>query len=100
MTVIVNDTETILHLDGEQGVSAAAELRARLLESLTLGKGIVIQLGPEVAIDVTTLQLFYAAQREAARRGLTFTLSEGIPEMAAAVFAQCGAAALTPSGRD
>jgi anti-anti-sigma regulatory factor len=67
-------------VEGEINIASAAELKKLLLEALASGKDLRLDLGGATEVDVTTLQLFWAAEREARRLGVGFTLLGCVPE--------------------
>ena len=68
MTVENDETRWILRLEGDCGLAAAAELKALLLEGLASGKSLEVDFRAAEEIDVTVLQLLWAARREAERK--------------------------------
>lgn len=77
MSIAANQTSdfTLLQLDGVIDIGCAAELKTLLQGALDSGRGIRLSLGPIGDLDVTALQLLWAAQREARRAGLQFQIS-------------------------
>ena len=71
MPVTVDRLEThwLIRLEGELTLTSAAELKQLLLEWLASGKGLQLDLEHASEIDITLLQLLWAAGREAARTG-------------------------------
>ena len=67
MTVEDNETGWILRLDGACALAAAAELKALLVEGLASGKSMQVDLEAAGEIDITVLQLLWAAGRAAER---------------------------------
>ena len=67
------ETQCLIRLDGDCGVTSAAELKELLLEGLACGKDLRLDLEGATEIDVTTLQLLWAAGREATRTGFQFS---------------------------
>ena len=74
VTLEQQDSHSLLRLEGDLTVTSAAELRNALLESLALGKNLQLDLESAGAIDVTLIQLLWAAGRSAARAGLGFAV--------------------------
>lgn len=68
---------SVVRLDGDADIAAAAELKASLLAALEAGKGIRVSMTSATAFDVTVFQLLWAAKQEAARRGLEFLVTGG-----------------------
>ena|SRR5208283_4369809 len=68
MKVENNETRWILRLEADCGLSSAAELKALLLEGLASGKSMEVDLGAAAEIDITVLQLLWAARHAAERQ--------------------------------
>ena len=73
------ENSTVL-LSGDVGIGAARELRGALIEALTSGRGLRIDLSGVTSLDVTTLQLLWAAERAAAKDGTKLLLNRPIPK--------------------
>lgn len=69
VTVDRDQTRWVLRLRGEIGLARAAELRQALMECAATGRDFEVDLEQAEAIDLTVLQLLWAAVREAAQRG-------------------------------
>lgn len=68
-SVVQDDARFLIRLEGEIGVSDAAELKNLLLEGLASGRKVHLDLEQAKEIDVTFMQLWQAALREAGRAG-------------------------------
>ena len=62
-------SQSLIRLEGELTVTSAAELKDRLLDGLTSGNDLLLDLERAEEIDITLLQLLWAAGREADRAG-------------------------------
>ncbi len=71
LTVDRNATRWLIRLEGEVNITSAAELKGLLLEGLAAPE-LELDLERATEIDVTVLQLLWAAGREAARAGSGF----------------------------
>lgn len=60
-------------------IASAVELKAVLLEALALRKKVLIDLGRTKELDITALQLLWAAEREARLSGNGFALATPMP---------------------
>ena len=67
-------------LEGVIDIASAAELKALLLQSLASGSEVRVLLQSATDLDVTAVQLLWAAGREAKNAGSVFTLVEPFPE--------------------
>ena len=61
--------QSLIRLEGEFSVTSAAELKDLLLEGLASGKHLLLDLEHAEEIDITSMQLLWAAGREADRAG-------------------------------
>lgn len=88
LTVHRNETQWLLHFEGDFNMTLAAELKGVLLEGLASGKELRLDLERAGEIDITLLQLLWAAEREAVRAG--FRLESRVSEMAAGLARDAG----------
>lgn len=63
----------MIRLDGDFGMGSAEELKGLLMEGLASGKDLRLDLEEAGDLDITFLQLMWAAGREAVRTGTGFT---------------------------
>jgi anti-anti-sigma factor len=77
MSVILEqgDGLCVIRLEGEIGISSAAELKVILLQALASGKKVRVDLKTTTEIDITALQLLLASEREARGSGCEFVLA-------------------------
>jgi anti-anti-sigma regulatory factor len=66
-----HESRWVISLEGEISVTSAAELKTLLLEWLAAGKDLELDLERAEELDITILQLLWAAAREATRTGVT-----------------------------
>jgi ABC-type transporter Mla MlaB component len=66
-------------LQGEIAISSATELKSKLGKALEEDKDIVVTLADVTALDITAIQLLWAAVRQAKMTGRRFTFDEPIP---------------------
>ena len=64
----------IIRLEGGISIAAAAEIKAILLQALASGTEIRLDLERATELGITTLQLLWAAEHQARRSGMEFTL--------------------------
>jgi anti-anti-sigma regulatory factor len=84
LTVDRDETRWLIRLDGEFNVTSAAELKKLLLEGLASGKELRLDLEGASEIDVTVLQLLWAAGRASAG------VVSGVSEAAAIIARDAG----------
>lgn len=73
-----NDTTCILRLDGDCTLTSAAELKSALIQALTGNKALCVDCNGAGEVDITALQLLWAAE-QAARSGERSLVSR-VPE--------------------
>ena len=81
---------SLIHFEGDVSISSAAEFKLVLLRALARGKAIHIDLACVTEIDITALQLLWAAEREAKGAGIGFSLVGQWPEDVATALAAAG----------
>lgn len=70
----------MIRLEGEIGIADAARLKEVLLEALRPGAGARIALETASSLDVTAVQLLWAAERAAQAAGVPLALEGTVPE--------------------
>jgi anti-anti-sigma regulatory factor len=70
VTLQRQESTWLIRLEGRVTLTSAAELKEVLLEWLSAGKNLELDLEPAEEIDITIMQLLWAAGREAARTGV------------------------------
>jgi anti-anti-sigma factor len=73
-------TGCVLKLEGEIDVSCSAELKRGLIEAISSGKEVQLDLAQASDLDVTAIQLLWAARREAEKTGVSFVVAGDVPE--------------------
>ena len=80
----MSEAEMVLALDGNLTVDRAAKFRNELLTQLSRCDAVTLDLTGAERLDLSFIQIFYAAEVEAARLGkevrFTGTLSEAVRE--------------------
>ena len=66
MTVESNDTQCVLRLEGDGTMASAAELKTALLQALQTSQDVSVEFSCVPEIDITIVQLLWAAERAAA----------------------------------
>ncbi|MGA7108642.1 MAG: STAS domain-containing protein [Terracidiphilus sp.] len=70
----------LLRLEGSVDIALAAELKSALMQALHSGGEIRIDAAAATYFDVATMQLLWAAEREAKHRGVTYGCREEFPQ--------------------
>jgi anti-sigma B factor antagonist len=79
VTMERHDDFALIRLEGECTVTSAAELNRLLVEGLAIGGDLRLDLQRAEEIDVTVLQLLWAAGREAERAGASIAVRMSEP---------------------
>jgi anti-anti-sigma factor len=85
-----NDAGNLVALRGAIDIACAAELKALLLEALSMGNEVRISLDGATYLDATAFQLLWAAEQQAQRSGVPFRLEGQVPEPVSTAFACAG----------
>jgi anti-anti-sigma regulatory factor len=70
----------VLLLEEEIDIRCAAELKQGLVDALAAGTGLQIDFARATQVDITAIQLLWAAQREAERKGVALAAAGPVPE--------------------
>jgi anti-anti-sigma regulatory factor len=84
------DSGSLVRLEGSVDIACAAELKELFVEALGLGRELAVSLEATSHLDVTAVQLLWAADREARSHGFRLTLSGTCPESLRESLAQVG----------
>ena len=82
------ETDLLIKLEGAVNLASAEELKSLLLEGLVSGRHVHLDLERAEEIDVTVLQLLWAAGREADCKGARMVIR--VSEAAAAAAREVG----------
>jgi anti-anti-sigma regulatory factor len=82
LPIILEHSEraNLIHLQGAIDISLAAELKTTLLEALSSRKPLRVALSADADLDVTAIQLLWAAEREAKATDAGFMLDGCVPD--------------------
>lgn len=93
---------SVIHLEGAIDIALASELKKLLLQAFASGRKVHVTLDGATDLDVTAVQLLWAARREAKVSGVEFALTGHAPEPVTSALSQAGfigAAAIVESSR-
>ena len=85
-----NEGQCLIRLEGEVDISSAAELKKLLLEALASGRELRVDLERTTDLDVTAVQLLWAAERKAGGSGVGLRLLGHVPEQVAVALSDAG----------
>ncbi len=88
-TIDLSDGSTTVRLEGEVGISGAQELKGSLMEALASRCEVRIDLSEATGLDITAIQLIWAAERAAKDAGLVFSIGP-LPETIALSIVDAG----------
>lgn len=80
----------VIRLEGDIDIASAAQLKEVLLEALAQRGEARISLETATGIDVTAVQLLWAAEREAKASGVVLALKGPVPEPLRATLREAG----------
>ena len=81
MTLVQNEGWCLLRLEGEINIESAVELKRLLLEGLSGGQELRLDLERASGLDVTAWQLLWAGERAARTSGRGFAVQGQVPEV-------------------
>ena len=92
MGIVLEQQEesSVIRLEGTIDIALAAELKATLLKALKTSKNVDVALDADADVDVTAIQLLWAAERESGASGVEFKRSGQLPEMVVASLKDAG----------
>jgi anti-anti-sigma factor len=85
----------LVRLEGAIDIASAAELKSFLLNALASSKEIRLALESATELDITALQMLYAAEREAKKAGVQLVLEGSFPNEISALMTDAGLANFT-----
>jgi anti-anti-sigma factor len=91
VTLSHGEDSSCVRLEGAIDIAGAAEMKTVLLEALNRRRPVKVALDGVTGLDITAVQLLWAAQHEAERAGVGFDFAGPIPET---VFAALNGAGL------
>ncbi len=81
---------SLLRLEGAVEIGCAAEFKGLLAQALASGKEVRVSLADATDLDVTAVQLLWAAEREAIKAGVAYSLAGPPPETLLAALSEAG----------
>ena len=90
VTLEQGEVSNVIHLEGAIDISCAVELKTVLTMALELGKKVCISLQNVTGLDVTAVQLLWAAERAARRAGMRIELESPLPQAVISQLASVG----------
>lgn len=81
---------SLIRLQGAIDIGCAQELKGLLVQGLKTGAGVRVSLAEATDLDVTAVELLWAARREARALGVGFALEGRVPEAVLTFLAEAG----------
>ncbi len=78
--VDAGETRDVIRLAGNVDINCAAELKRMLIETISSEKELRVDLANATDLDITAIQLLWAAAREADKLGVSFSVAGQVPE--------------------
>jgi anti-anti-sigma regulatory factor len=80
ITLSEAENRCAIRFEDNVDIASATELKQTLLRALAPGKELEADLSAAGGLDITAIQLLWAAAREAEKSGTAFTLAGDLPE--------------------
>jgi anti-anti-sigma regulatory factor len=80
VTLEPGESSTLIRLEGAVDISSANELKQLLLQALGSGRKLYVSLANAKSLEVTIIQLLWAAERQSRASGIGFALAGAVPE--------------------
>lgn len=90
LTFDQSDKQCLVRLAGEIGIASAAELKKLLLEAVTSKTDVLLDFEQATDLDITALQLLWAAEREAHQKNLDLKISGQLPSELVSLAVEAG----------
>jgi len=79
-----------IRLDGEINISCAVELKSILQQALSSGTSVQLDLAGTLELDITALQLLWAAERQARESKVAMAVAGPLPAALSSVVSDTG----------
>lgn len=89
-TLEESENTSLVRLEGAIDISSAAEMKSVLLNALASNKEVRLTLEGAIGMDISALQVLYAAKRDAAKAGILFALEGSVPDEISAAMTNAG----------
>ena len=85
-----DESQWLIELEKVVDITCAAQLKTELIEALSSGKGILLDVSHVTDLDVTAFQLLQAAARAAGKASQSFTVCGQLPQSVDSSFRRAG----------
>jgi len=90
ITLEQSEDISVLRLEGAIDIASAAELKKLFIQAFASGHDVRVEMDGATDLDVTAVQLLWAARREAKVSGVEFALTGEVPEAVTSALRQAG----------
>jgi ABC-type transporter Mla MlaB component len=90
ITLDQSEVQSLIRLEGEINIASATELKQLLVQALTAGKDLRLNLEQATDLDITALQLLWVFARVAKKIDMAITVPGGIPQKISAAAIDAG----------
>jgi anti-anti-sigma regulatory factor len=92
LAIILEQREesNLIRLEGVIDIAFAAELKTTLLDAIKPPKSLQVALSADADLDVTAIQLLWAAEHEAKASNVSFVLDGCVPDAVSATLKETG----------
>jgi anti-anti-sigma regulatory factor len=88
--MVQDGSSSVIRLEGNVDISSAGELKAASLKAIQTGGAVRVVLEGATCLDVTAIEILWAAERAAALQGLSLTLEGQLPEAISTALREAG----------
>jgi anti-anti-sigma regulatory factor len=79
-TLHVSDERCVVRIEGDSDINGSEELKSLLIEALSKGREFCLDMTQASNLDITAIQLCWAAARDARKQGMAVTVSGSLPD--------------------
>ena len=90
VTLEQSEALNLFRLEGAVGIGCAAEFKGLLNQAFGSGREMRVSLQGATDLDVTAVQLLWAAERKAKGAGVAFSYDGAVPEQVLAALSEAG----------
>lgn len=90
ITVQATEESSTIRLDGEIDINCSDELKSALVKALSGPHALQLEVGGITGVDVTAVQLLWAAARSAEKAGKPFLVADALAERVRDVVREAG----------
>jgi anti-anti-sigma factor len=85
-----DESTCVLRLADEVDINSSVELKQSLVDAIASGKELHLDLQAGPSLDITAIQLLWAARHEIEQRGSNFVIAGDVPEIITSALQDAG----------